>query len=141
MRRAPFVTTLVAASIAPAAPASAGVVLNTIDRDVRLDDAGHVVAVTGPIRCTEAERATIRVTLTQWATGAVVEGRWRGRCRRTTTTPWTARRFVRHGSATFQPGTARACALGMTRRARTVTDAKQWCEAVRLVQAPPKATR
>jgi hypothetical protein len=140
MKRAPFVTTLVAASIALAAPASAGVVLNTIDRDVSLDGAGRVVAVTGPIRCTEAERASIRVTVTQRATGAVSEGRWRGTCRRTTTT-WTAKRFVRHGSAAFRPGTARACALGVTRRAGTVTDAKQWCEAVRLVQAVTKETR
>ena len=140
MKRAPFVTTLVAASIALAAPASAGVVLNTIDRDVSLDDTGHVVAVTGPIRCTEAEQATIRLTVTQRTTGAVSEGRWRGRCRRTTTT-WTAKRFVRNGSATFRPGTARACALAVTRRARRATDAKQWCEAVRLVQAPTEEPR
>jgi len=140
VNRVRLVTTVLAATTALAAPASAGVVLNTIDGEATLDDAGRVVEVTGPIRCTQAERATIRVTLSQRTTGAVAEGRWRGTCRRTTTT-WTAKRFVQQGSATFRPGSAKACALGVTRRAGTVTDAKQWCQPIRLVHAGTKEIR
>jgi len=114
-----------------AAPASAGVSFNTIDGDATLDAARRIVQVTGPIRCSQAEQATIRVTVSQRATGAVAEGRWRGRCRRTTRR-WTAT-AVAQGSATLQTGTARACALGVTRKGGTATDAKQWCETVRLV--------
>jgi hypothetical protein len=132
-RRALFVATLIAAMAALTAPAGAGVVLNTIDREATLDDAGRVVETTGPIRCSARERASIRVTISQRTTGAVAEGRWRGGCRLTTTT-WTARRFAPHGSATFQPGMAKACALGITRRDSEVTDAKQWCRTVRLVR-------
>jgi hypothetical protein len=134
VKRLGLVTTLLAAMTALAPTASAGVVLNTIDGEASLDDAGRLVAVTGPIRCDRAERATIRVTVSQRSTGAVTEGRWRGTCGRTTAT-WTAKRFVPRGAATFRPGSAKACALGVTRGAGTVTDAKQWCEPVRLVAA------
>jgi hypothetical protein len=124
---------LVAAMVALTAPAGAGVVLNTIGREATIDDAGHIAEAAGPIRCSERERAAIRVTISQRTTGAVAEGRWRGRCPATTTT-WTARGFAPLGSATFQPGTAQACALGITRRGRSVTDAKQWCRTIRLVE-------
>lgn len=135
IRRALFVTALVAALTALAGRASAGVSFNTIDREAAIEDGGHVAEITGPIRCTAAERATIRVIVSQRSTGAVAEGRWRGTCRRTTRT-WTAKRFVLEGSATFRPGAAQACALAVTRRATSVTDAKQWCRAVRLVPRP-----
>jgi hypothetical protein len=133
VRRALFLAALVAAMAALTAPAGAGVVLNTIDREATLDDAGRVIEAAGPIRCSERERASIRVTISQRTTGAVADGRWRGRCLQTTTT-WTARGFAPQGSATFQPGTAKACALGITRRDSSVTDAKQWCRTVRLVE-------
>jgi hypothetical protein len=134
----PLCTALLATALAAAittlpAPAGAGVVLNTIDREATLDDAGRVVEAAGPIRCSEHERATIRVTISQRTTGAVAEGRWRGRCVQTTTT-WTVRGFAPQGSAMFQPGTAKACALGITRRDGSVTDAKQWCRTIRLVE-------
>jgi hypothetical protein len=119
------------AMTALAAPASAGVSFNTIDRQADLDAAGRVVEATGPIRCSAVERATIRVTVTQRRTGAVAEGSWRGRCGPTTRT-WTAERFVQLGSASLQPGAAKACALGITRRAGRATDAKQWCQTVEL---------
>jgi hypothetical protein len=131
--RALLMTALVAAMTALTAPAGAGVVLNTIDREATVDQAGRILEAAGPIRCSERERAAIRVTISQRTTGAVAEGRWRGRCR-STTTRWTARGFVAQSSATFQPGTAQACALGVTRRAQNVTDAKQWCRTVRLVE-------
>jgi hypothetical protein len=134
MKRLGLVTTVLAAMTALAPTASAGVVLNTIDAEATLDDTGRLVAVTGPIRCDRAERGAIRVTVSQRTTGAVAEGRWRGTCPRTTTI-WTAKRLVLRGSETFRPGSARACALGVTRRAGTVTDAKQWCEDIRLVKA------
>jgi hypothetical protein len=128
-RRVAALTAL--AMTALAVPASAGVSFNTIDRQARLDAGGRVVAVTGPIRCSRLERARIRVTVSQRTTGAVAEGRWRGLCRRTTRT-WTAKRFVPHGSAIFQAGTAQACALAVTRRADRATDAKQWCRTIEL---------
>jgi hypothetical protein len=60
LRRAPLVMALMAATMtALRASASAGVVLNTIDRDAALGAGGHVVDVTGPIRCSRVERATI----------------------------------------------------------------------------------
>ena len=132
LKRAALVMALMAVTMtALTASASAGVVLNTIDRGATLDARGHVLAVTGPIRCSEAERATIRVTVSQRTTGAVADGRWRGLCRRTTRT-WTARQFAPHGSASFQAGTAQACALAVTRRAERATDAKQWCRTIEL---------
>ena len=133
LRRTLCATSLVAAITALAAPAFAGVALNTIDRHAALDEAGRVVQVTGPIRCNQVERATIRVTVSQRTTGAVAEGRWRGWCRPTART-WTVRRFVQQGSATFETSTAQVCALGVTRRETKVTDAKQWCQTVRLVK-------
>jgi hypothetical protein len=127
------VTGFVAAMTALSTPAFAGVALNTIDRHATLDKAGRVVQVTGPIGCSQVERATIRVTVSQRTTGAVAEGRWRGRCRPTART-WTVRRFVQQGSAAFETSTAQVCALGVTRRGTKVTDAKQWCQTVRLAK-------
>jgi hypothetical protein len=132
LKRAPLVMALMATTMtALSASASAGVVLNTIDCEASLDAGGHVVEATGPIRCSQVERATIRVTVSQRTTGAVAEGRWRGLCRRTTRT-WTAKRFVPHGSASFEAGRARACALAVTGRAERATDAKQWCRTIEL---------
>jgi hypothetical protein len=139
LRRTLCVTSVVAAMTALAAPAFAGVALNTIDRHATLDEGGRVVQVTGPIGCSQVERATIRVTVSQRTTGAVAEGRWRGRCAPTART-WTVRRFVQQGSATFETGTARVCALGVTRSGAKVTDAKQWCQTVRLAKADNERT-
>jgi hypothetical protein len=132
LKRVLLVTALMATTmIALTASASAGVVLNTIDHEAILGAGGRLVAVTGPLRCSGVERARIRVTVSQRTTGAVAEGRWRGLCRRTTTT-WTAGKFVPHGAAMFQAGTAQACALAVTRRAQRATDAKQWCRTITL---------
>ena len=132
LKRALLVMALMATTmIALTASASAGVVLNTIDREASLDAGGHVVEATGPIRCSQVERATIRVTVSQRTSGAVAEGRWRGRCRRSTRT-WTATRFVPQGAAIFEAGRAQACALAVTRRAKRGTDAKQWCRTIEL---------
>jgi len=131
LKRELLVVALMATTmIALPASASAGVVLNTIDREAILG-AGGRVAVTGPLRCSGVERARIRVTVSQRTTGAVAEGRWRGLCRRTTKT-WTATRFVPHGAAMFKTGTAQVCALAVTRRAERPTDAKQWCRRIKL---------
>jgi hypothetical protein len=133
LRRMLCLASFVAAMTALAAPAFAGVALNTIDGRAILDQAGRVVRVTGPIGCSQVERATIRVTVSQRTTGAVAEGRWRGRCQPTART-WTVQRFVQQGSATFETSTARVCALGVTRKGTQVTDAKQWCQTVRLAK-------
>jgi hypothetical protein len=51
---------------------------NTIDPVAVGADHGQHILVTGPIACTAGERAQLRVTVTQRATGAIAEGRPRG---------------------------------------------------------------
>ena len=75
---AAMVLTLVGVCSAPLA--FAGVSLNTIDpRATVTDDDCHLV-VTGPIACTENERASLHVTVTQRDTGAVAKGHTRIIC-------------------------------------------------------------
>ena len=51
------------------------ILTNTIDPLAIVTDNGRQITVTGPIACTESERAYLRVTVTQRPTGAVAEGR------------------------------------------------------------------
>ena len=70
---AAIVLTLVGVFIA--ATAFAKVVFNTIDPVAIVTDNGRQIIVTGPIGCTESQRAQLRVTVTQRSTAAVAEGR------------------------------------------------------------------
>jgi hypothetical protein len=132
MKRMSLIAGVMAGVVVAAAPASAKLALNTIDDTATMSAGGRVVRVSGPIGCSAAERASIRVTVTQRATATVAEGRWTGTCSRRSRT-WTARQVRVRGAGAFRAGRAEACALGVTRKAGDATDAKQWCEVVTLV--------
>ena len=105
---AAMVLTLVGVCIAPLA--FAGLTANTIDPVAIVTDNGRHLIVTGPIVCTERERADLRVTVTQRATGAVAEGRTRITCTGNTQ-HWEVHASIQ-GNATFQEGPATAVAFG-----------------------------
>jgi hypothetical protein len=54
--------------------AFARILVNTIDPVAIVAGAGRHLIVTGPIECTQGERAELRVTVNQRETGAVAEG-------------------------------------------------------------------
>jgi hypothetical protein len=61
-------------------PAGARITMNTIDPVAVVTDAGRHLVVRGPLACTKGERAFLRVTVSQRATGAVAEGHTRLIC-------------------------------------------------------------
>ena len=127
---AALVLTLGGVCIAPLA--FAGIALNTIDpRAIVTDDGCHLI-VTGPIACTENERAFLHVTVTQRVTGAVAKGRTRLLCTGETQ-HWEIHASI-HGKATFQEGPATAVAIGHTILRGETTDAHQWLVDVTLVR-------
>jgi hypothetical protein len=127
---AALVLTLGGVCIAPLA--FAGIALNTIDPLAIFTDDGCHLIVTGPIACTENERAFLHVTVTQRATGAVAEGRTRLLCTGETQY-WEVHASI-HGKATFQEGPATAVAVGRTILRGEATDAHQWLVDVTLVR-------
>jgi hypothetical protein len=127
---AAMVLTLVGVCSAPLA--FAGVSLNTIDpRATVTDDDCHLV-VTGPIACTENERASLHVTVTQRDTGAVAKGHTRIICTGETQ-HWEVHAAIR-GHAAFQEGLATAVAFGRTTVRGEPTDAHQWLVDITLVR-------
>jgi hypothetical protein len=112
--------------------AFAGVALNTIDPVAIVTDNGRHLIVTGPIECTESERAYLRVTVTQRATGAVAQGRTRITCTGDTQ-HWEVHASLQ-GDEAFQEGSATAVALGRTTSHRKTTDAHQWLVNITLVR-------
>jgi hypothetical protein len=108
--------------IAPTA--FAGISANTIDSVAIVTDNGRHIIVTGPIVCTENERAHLRVTVTQRATGAVAQGRTRITCTGDTQ-QWEVHASTQ-GKETFEEGSATAVALGRTTTRGETTDAHQW---------------
>ena len=119
---AALVLTLV--GVFSAAIAFAGVVLNTIDPDAVVTNTGRHIIVTGPLACTASEKAALRVTVTQRATGAVAEGRTRLTC--TGHTQHWEVEAASHGPEPFQEGPATAVALVRTTTREESTDAHQW---------------
>jgi hypothetical protein len=101
---------LVGVFVAPRA--FARVTANTIDPVATVADHGRLLIVTGPIECTGSERAYLRVTVTQHATGAVAEGRTLVTC------TGGIQQWEIHASAqgaeTFEEGPATAAALART---------------------------
>jgi len=137
---AAVVLTLVGLCIPPLA--YAGVSFNTIDPVAVITDNGWQIIVTGPIACTEHERASLHVTVTQRATGAVAKGRTRLRC--TGGTRYWEVHAATYGNATFQKGTATAVAVARTTGRGEPTDAHQWLVDLTLVREQrdvPPATR
>lgn len=105
-------------------PTFAGVALNTIDPVALATGNGRRILVTGPIACTRGERAALRVTVTQRATGAVAQGHTRLTCTGDVQ-QWEVR-VASHGTALFWEGPATAVALARTRAHGEPTDAHQW---------------
>ena len=104
---------------------------NTIDPVAIVTDNGRHIIVTGPISCTESERAYLRVTVTQRSTGAVAEGRTLITCIEDTQ-QWEAHASTQ-GKATFEEGPATAVAVAHTTERGETTDAHQWLVDITLV--------
>ena len=122
--------TLMGVCIAPMA--FAGLSMNTIDPVAIVTDNGRHIMVTGPIVCTERERAHLQVTVTQRSTGAVAQGRTRITCTGDTQ-QWEVHASTQ-GDETFQEGSATAVALGRTTSHGETTDAHQWLVDITLVR-------
>jgi hypothetical protein len=123
------VLTLAGVLVAPTAFAKLSV--NTIDPLAIVTDNGRHILATGPIGCTEGERAYVRVTVTQRSTGAVAEGRTRITCTGDTQ-HWEVHAAVQ-GQEIFEEGPATAVALARTSDRGDITDAHQWLVNITLV--------
>ena len=113
--------------------AFARITANTIDLVAIVTDNGRHIIVTGPISCTEGERAYLRVTVTQRSTGAVAEGRTLITCTENTQ-QWEAHASIQ-GEETFEEGPATAVAVAHTTGGGETTDAHQWLVNITLVDA------
>ncbi len=111
--------------------AFAGIQVNTINPAAIVTGNGRHLLVTGPITCTAGERAYIRVTVTQRATGAVAEGHTLVRCTGDIQ-QWEVRASTK-GRETFGEGPAVAVALAGTTAGGAATDAHQWLVGITLV--------
>jgi hypothetical protein len=127
---AAMVMTLASLFVAPAA--FARIIVNTIDPVAIVTDTGQHIIVTGPIACTAGERAFLRVTVSQRATGAVAEGRTLITC------TGNAQHWEVHastqGNETFEEGPATAVAIARTTDRGETTDAHQWLVNITLVE-------
>jgi hypothetical protein len=101
---AAMVMTLAGVLVAPTAFAK--IATNTIDPLAIVTDNGLHIIVTGPIACTEGERAYLRVTVSQRATAAVAEGRTLITCTGNTQ-QWEVHASTQ-GNETFEEGPATA---------------------------------
>jgi hypothetical protein len=126
---AAMVLTLVGVFGAPAA--FARIAFNTIDPVAIVTDTGQHIIVTGPIACTAGERAFLRVTVSQRATGAVAEGRTLITCTGNTQ-QWEVHASTQ-GNETFEEGPATAVAIARTTDRGETTDAHQWLVNITLV--------
>jgi hypothetical protein len=111
--------------------AFARITANTIDPVAVVADNGRDVIVTGPLACTAGERAYLRVTVTQRATGAVAEGRTLITCIESTQ-QWEVHASTQ-GPETFEEGPATATAVARTTELGETTDAHQWLVDIALV--------
>lgn len=127
---AAIVTTLVGVFITPIA--FARIVNNTIDPVAIVTDDGRHIIATGPIGCTETQRAFVRVTVTQPSTGAVAEGRALITCTGNIQ-QWEVHAAIQ-GKETFQEGPATAVALARTTVRGDTDDAQQWLVNITLVR-------
>jgi hypothetical protein len=111
--------------------AFAKIVQNTIDGVAVVTDHGRLIIATGPITCTRGERAFLRVTVSQRATGAVAEGRSRVVCTGNSQ-QWEVHAATQ-GQATFGEGAAVAVAIARTAERGEISDAHQWLVNITLV--------
>ncbi len=122
---------LTLAGVFVASKAFAGIQANTIDPVASMTDNGRHLVATGPLACTQGERADLHVTVTQRATGAVAEGRTRITCTGNTQ-QWEVHASTQ-GKETFQEGSATAVAIARTSARGDITDAHQWLVNITLV--------
>ena len=128
---AALVMTIVGVCLAPMA--FARLTQNTIDPLATVTDNGRHLIVTGPIGCTEGERAHLRVTVTQRTTGATAEGRTLVTCTGAIQ-QWEVHASIQ-SRETFQEGPATAVALGHTTdQGDNITDANQWLVPITLAK-------
>lgn len=106
--------------------------VNTIDPTAVVTDDGLHLIVTGPISCDASEKVSLRVTVTQRATGAVAEGRTLLACN-PEIRQWEVHASVQ-GENAFAPSAATAVALGRSSDRGAVTDAHQWLVDITLVE-------
>ncbi len=125
-------TVLTLAGVFVGAVAFARVVTNTIDPVATVTDNGHHLIVTGPIGCTESQRAYLRVTVTQRSTGAVDEGRTMITC--TGETQQWEIHAAPQGNEAFTEGAATVVASARTTDRGATDDAHQWLVNATLVR-------
>jgi predicted ester cyclase len=124
LRQGVLAACFAALALCAAPGAQAGIALNTIDDRVTYrEDGGHVRA-SGPIGCTRGERITIRVGISQAATGARARGSWTARCTGEVQ-HWQMRARASTG-VRFAKGAATVRAVAETRAGRRVTDTRKW---------------
>ena len=122
---------LALAGVFVAPRAFAKVAANTIDPLAIVSDNGRHIIVTGPIACTEGEKAYLRATVTQRSTGAVAQGLTRITCTGDIQ-QWEIHASKR-GKEIFEEGPATAVALARTTFRRNITDAHQWLVNITLI--------
>jgi hypothetical protein len=127
---AAMVMALAGVFVAPTA--FARITLNTIDPVAIVTDNGRHIIATGPIACTESQRAYLRVTVTQRSTGAVAEGRTLITCTGDTQ-QWEIHASTQ-GKEAFEEGPATAVAIARTTDRGDTDDAHQWLVAITLVR-------
>ena len=127
-----IVAALVGMMIAPVALAR--IMGNTIDPVAIVADDGRHLIVTGPIECTENQRAYVRVTVTSRLTGAVAEGRTVITCTGEGNPQQWEVHAATQGKESFQEGPATAVGLARTTDRGDTTDAHQWLVPITLVR-------
>jgi hypothetical protein len=108
-----------------AQPASSAIFKNTFNPQAALSADRQQVVVSGPVHCAESDTITIRVVVTQPATGVVATGEREAVCTGEEQ-EWSVTANV-EGGALAEAGPAKGCAVAVTRDDLGVTDTRQWC--------------
>ncbi|MGH8550465.1 MAG: hypothetical protein ACRERU_18060 [Methylococcales bacterium] len=111
--------------------------MNTIAPVAIVTDNGRHIIATGPISCTEGERAYLRVTVTQRSTGAAAEGQTPITCTGIDHIQQWEVHASTPGKTSLEEGSATAVALARTADRRDITDAYQWLVAITQVVEKP----
>jgi hypothetical protein len=123
-----LVAAVVALTLGGADAASAYLSANTIHGRATHTSDGAWVRATGPIGRTRGERVSIRVTVSQAATGAQARKTWKRRCTGEIQ-HWQVQARA-HQRTRFATAAGRVCAAAETRAAGRLTDTRTWCERV-----------
>jgi hypothetical protein len=110
------------------------IVRNTIDPVAVVADNDRHMIVTGPIECSENQRAYLSVTVTQRSTGAVAEGRTLITCIGEGNPQQWEVHAATQGKERFEEGDATATGLARTTDRGDTTDAHQWLVPITLVR-------